>query len=221
MLDNELGAGMRRRQVLGLVGGLLGAPTVLRAQQRSMRVIGIIHTTSFTQGLRQEFDRGLRESGFEEGRNLAVIYRPAEGRMDRLPALARELVERGAEVIVTTGGSQAAQAAKAVTATTPILFMMGDADPVQAGLVASLGRPGGNMTGITTLGGALGPKRVEILRELVPRAKSIAVLVNPKNSNSAPHGREVETAIRNEGQQPVMLMATGAEDFDNVFVRLK
>jgi putative ABC transport system substrate-binding protein len=212
---------MQRREFLALAAGATLASRAATAQQRSMRVIGITHTTTFTQGLRQEFERGLHEAGFEEGRNLAVIYRPAEGRMDRLPGLTRELVERSVEVIVTTGGSLAAQAAKAVTTTTPILFMMGDADPVQAGLVASLGRPGGNMTGITILGGALGPKRVEILREIVPHAKSIAVLVNPKNTNSAPHGREVEAAINAAGQQPIMLMAAGAEDFDSVFARLR
>jgi len=138
---------MRRRDFIALAASATLAPGNVRAQQRTLRLIGITHTTAFNERLRHAFEQGLRDAGFQEGQNLAMLYRPAEGRMDRLPDLTRELVERGVELIVTTGGSLAAQAAKAVTTKVPVVFMMGDADPVQAGLVTSLGRPGGNMTG--------------------------------------------------------------------------
>jgi putative ABC transport system substrate-binding protein len=203
-----------------LAGGAALLPLGAQAQQRTARLIGFIHTGTIVEVHRRGLERGLRDAGFSEGQNLTILYRFAEGKADRLPDLAKELVQRGVEVLVTSGGSISAQAAKAVTTTVPIVFMMGDADPVQAGLVASLGRPGGNLTGITILGGALGPKRVEILREMAPQAKTIAVLVNPKNRNSEPHGREVEAAIRASGQQAVMLPAAGAEDFDSAFARL-
>ena len=195
-------------------------PLAAVAQQRAIRLIGFTHTSSVSEPLRRAFEQGLRDTGYAEGQNLAILYRLAEGNVGRLPDLTRELIERGVEVIVTSGGSLSAQAAKAVTSTVPIVFQMGDADPVQAGLVASLGRPGGNMTGITILAGALGPKRVEILREIAPQAKIIAVLFNQKNRNSEPHGREVEAAIRAAGQRAVMLPAAGADEFDQAFARL-
>jgi ABC-type uncharacterized transport system substrate-binding protein len=210
---------MNRRDFMALAGSAALVPLGAQAQQRS-RLIGYLHTSVVVEKHRRALERGLRDAGFSEGQNLTILYRFAEGRADRLPALAKELVQRGVEVLVTSGGSISAQAAKAVTTTVPIVFMMGDADPVQAGLVASLGRPGGNLTGITILGGALGPKRVEILREIAPHAKTIAVLVNPQNRNSEPHGLEVEAAIRAAGQQAVMLPAAGAEDFENAFARL-
>jgi putative tryptophan/tyrosine transport system substrate-binding protein len=210
---------MRRRDFMALAGSAALLPLGAQAQQRP-RLIGYIHTSVVIERHRRALERGLHDAGFSEGQNLTILYRFAEGRADRLPDLAKELVQRGVEVIVTSGGSISAQAAKAVTTTVPIVFMMGDADPVQAGLVASLGRPAGNLTGITILGGALGPKRVEILREIAPHAKTIAVLLNPQNRNSEPHGREVEAAIRAVGQEAVMLPAAGAEDFDNAFARL-
>ncbi len=212
---------MRRRDFIAGLGGAAAAwPVGVRAQQRPSRLIGYIHTSVVLDQHRRALERGLRDAGFVEGQNLTILYRFAEGRPDRLPVLAKELVERGVEVLVTSGGSISAQAAKAVTTTIPIVFMMGDADPVQAGLVGSLGRPGGNLTGITILGGALGPKRVEILREIAPQVKTIAVLVNPQNRNSEPHGLEVQAAIRASGQQAVMLPTAGPEDFDNSFARL-
>ena len=155
-----------------------------------------------------------------EGQNLAIVYRFAEGRFERLPALAGDLVQRGVDVIAAVGGSVATQAAKLATATIPIVFIMGDADPVEAGFVASLGRPGGNMTGISLLGGALGPKRVEILREIVPQAKVIAALVNPDNQNSEPHAREVEAAIRAAGRQALIVRAASSSEFDKTFALL-
>jgi putative ABC transport system substrate-binding protein len=211
---------MRRRDFMAVAGGAALLPFAAQAQQRAVRLIGYLHTSVVIEKHRRALELGLRDAGFTEGQNLAILYRFAEGRSERLTEQAKELVQRGVEVIVTSGGSISAQAAKAVTTTVPIVFMMGDADPVQAGLVASLGRPGGNLTGITILGGALGPKRVEILREIAPHAKTIAVLLNPQNRNSEPHGREVEAAIRAVGQQAVMLPAAGAEDFDNAFARL-
>jgi putative ABC transport system substrate-binding protein len=211
---------MKRRAFIGLLGGAAAWPLAARAQPRAMRVVGYIHIAVPPEDSRRAFVHGLSEAGYVEGQNLAIIYRFAEGRPERLPALAEELVQRGVDIIAASGGSLAARAAAAVTAKIPIVFVMGDADPVQAGLVASLGRPGGNATGISLLGGALGPKRVELLREIAPAATAIAALVNPANPNSEPYVKEVEAAIRASGQRPVILRAASENEFDKAFAEL-
>jgi putative tryptophan/tyrosine transport system substrate-binding protein len=211
---------MKRRALITLLGGAAAWPLVARAQQRAMRVVGFLHTSVSVEDLRSAFVQGLSEAGFLEGQNLAIIFRFAEGRPERLPRLADDLVQRGVDVIATSGGSLATRAAKAATAKIPIVFIMGDADPVQAGFVASLGKPGGNLSGISLMGGALGPKRVEILREIAPQATAIAALVNPANPNSEPYTKEVESAIQASGQRPVMLRAASEDEFDNAFAEL-
>ena len=182
-----------------------------------MRVVGYLHITTPPENLRLAFVGGLGEAGFAEGRNVAIVFRFADGQPGTLARLAAELAERGVEVIVTSGGSLSAQAAKDVTPVRPIVFLMGDADPVQSKFVASMNRPGGNLTGVTMLGGALGSKRVEILREIVPDAKAIAVLINPQNPNSAPYAVEVETAIRATGCRPVILPTATADELEKSF----
>ena len=208
-----------RREFISLLGGAAGA-WPLAAHAQGPRVVGFLHMTTPSEETRLGFIQGLSEVGYVEGQNLAIVYRFAEGRFERLPALAGDLVQRGVDVIAAVGGSVATQAAKLATATIPIVFIMGDADPVEAGFVASLGRPGGNMTGISLLGGALGPKRVEILREIVPQAKVIAALVNPDNQNSEPHAREVEAAIRAAGRQALIVRAASSSEFDKAFALL-
>jgi putative ABC transport system substrate-binding protein len=174
---------MKRRDFITLLGGAAAAwPLAVRAQQTAMPVIGMLSAEwpdLFTDRLRV-FHDGLRETGYVEGRNLAIEYRWAEGRNDRLPALAADLVRRQVSVIVTAGSTPATLAAREATTTIPILFYIG-ANPVEAGLVASLSRPGGNLTGVVTLNVEVGAKRLELLHELVPTATMIAALINPTN----------------------------------------
>jgi putative ABC transport system substrate-binding protein len=185
-----------------------------------MRTVGFLHTSVPIEEVRSGFFRGLSEAGYVEGRNVAIVFRFAEGQPDRLPALANDLVQRKVDVIVASGGSLAAQAAKRATGTIPIVFIMGDADPVDIGMVGSLNRPGGNATGMNLLGGALGPKRLAILHEIVPQAKTVAVLVNPTNRNSEPHAREITDAIEAARQRAVVLHAVSADEFSDAFVML-
>jgi putative ABC transport system substrate-binding protein len=208
---------MRRRDFLGAFGAATAWPVLARAQQRSVRFIGVLHITSPGEALMTGFYQGLGEAGYAEGRNVAMIFRLAEGRIDRLPTLAQDLVQRDVDMIFAIGGSVSARAARATTASIPILFMVGDVDPVQAGLVTSLGRPGGNVTGISLLAGALGSKRVEILREIIPEATVIGVLINPANTYFQPHAKEVEEAIRAAGREAVILRASSANELNQVF----
>ena len=201
----------RRAVILGLGGAALAWPLTVRAQQKAMPVIGYLHLTSPESatelaGLRQ----GLNEMGYVEGQNLAIEYRWAEGRYDRLPALAADLVGRRVEVIVANG-PPAALAAKNATATIPIVFEMG-ADPVELGLVTSLARPRSNITGVSIFTVELMPKRLELLSELVPQARVIALLVNPNNSNAEPMMRKMQEAARAKGVElPILKAGTESE----------
>jgi len=179
---------VRRRDFITLLGSAAAAwPLVARAQQPVMPVIGFLHPASpdtYTDRLRA-FRQGLKEAGFVEGENVAIEYRWAENQFDRLPALATELVRRPVAVIVTTGGPVPALAAKSASPTVPIIFAVPE-DPVRLGLVASLARPGGNATGINFFSDELTAKRLELLRELVPAATRVAVLVNPATRQQPP-----------------------------------
>jgi putative ABC transport system substrate-binding protein len=171
---------MRRRQFIALLGGAAAWPLVAQAQQPGLPVIGFLNAGSAsTTGSLVPFLQGLKDRGFVEGQNVNIEYRWADGRYDRLPALAADLVDRKVAVIYATGGALVTAAAKAATSTIPIVFQGGGLDPVTTGLVASLQRPGGNVTGVMNLGGqALGPKQIEFLRELLPTSSSVGLLVN-------------------------------------------
>ena len=210
---------MQRRDFLGVLGGAVAWPLTARAQQPVMPVIGFLGSASpdlYARALRA-FREGLSEIGYVEGRNVAIEYRWADGQNDRLPALAADLVRHQVSVIVAPGSTPAALAAKAATATIPVVFQ-GGTDPVAAGLVASLARPGGNVTGVTNLNTELGQKRLELLRELVPTANVIALLVNPTSSFIAEAvSRDLRAAARTLGLQLHILNASTERDFDTVF----
>jgi putative tryptophan/tyrosine transport system substrate-binding protein len=214
---------MRRRDFITLVGGGVAAwPLAARAQQLSMPVIGFLNPTSLdghAERLRG-FRQGLKDTGYVEGENVAIEYRWAENQMDRLPALAAELVHRGVAVILTTGGVAPAFAAKAATTTIPIIFTVAQ-DPVELGLVASLARPGGNLTGINFFTAELVAKRLELLHELVPGAVRVAVLVNPANATTAKTTlRDVEPAARAMGLQIQIFNADTSGEIDAAFATL-
>ena len=171
-------------------------------------------------GRLRAFRQGLSETGYSEGRNVAIEFRWAQGQYNKLPELAAELVRRNVTVIATIGGTPAALAAKAATKTIPTVFQIG-IDPVQVGLVASLARPGGNLTGVTTLAVELGPKRLELLHELVPAATTVALLVNPTNPTLAETlSRDVQAAARNFRLTLHILQASTERDFDGAFASL-
>jgi putative ABC transport system substrate-binding protein len=193
-----------------------GWPSALRAQQKTMPVIGFLGSTSRGATFVAAFLEGLAETGYVEGQNAAIEYRWAEGRYDRLPALAAELVKRRVDVIVTQGGIPATRAAKSATSTIPIVFAVGT-DPVGDGLVASLARPGGNLTGVTFMMTELMPKRLELLSELVPEAGMIALLVNPNNEDAERTMRDVQEAARVKRVQLLILKAGTESEIDAAF----
>ena len=211
---------MRRREFLAALGGAAAAwPLNARAQQPALPVVGFLEQRSpdINPDLLRGFHRGLKDAGYVEGENVAIEYRWAENQMDRLPALAAQLVRRQVAVIVTAGGPVSALAAKAATATIPIVFGVAQ-DPVRLGLVASLARPGGNLTGISFLNTELAAKRLELLRELVPAATRVAVLVNPSSpSNTEITLRDVEAAARPLGLQIQIFNASTSGEIDAVF----
>jgi putative tryptophan/tyrosine transport system substrate-binding protein len=213
---------MRRRDFMSLLGGAAAAwPLMARAQQ-SMPVIGFLGISSpdlYAAPLRA-FRQGLGETGYVEGRNVAIEFRWADGHNDRLPALAADLVRRRVNVIAAPGSTPAALAAKAATATIPIVFQVG-IDPVEAGLVTSLARPNGNVTGITNINTELVSKRLELLRELVPKATSVALLVNPTSPEIANSvSKELQSTARTLGLELHVLQASNDGDFDAVFATL-
>jgi putative tryptophan/tyrosine transport system substrate-binding protein len=211
---------VRRREFTTLLGGAAATwPLAARAQQPAMPVIGFLNSQSpegYAEPMRG-FRQGLKEAGYIEGENLAIEYRWANNEMGRLPALAVELVRRRVAVIATTGGASTALAAKAATTTIPIVFTAGD-DPVRRGLVASLARPGGNLTGVSFLVVELLAKRLELLRELVPGAARAAVLVNPAETvNTEITLRDVEAAARGFGLQVQVLKADTSDEINAAF----
>jgi putative ABC transport system substrate-binding protein len=212
---------MRRRELLlSLATGMMGARAV-RAQQKVVPVIGYLSSVSAnrTEPLLATFRQGLGENGYVEGQNVALEYRWADGHYDRLPALAANLVGRKVDVIATSGGDPSALAAKSATSTIPIVSVVG-ADPVTGGLVGSFARPGGNLTGFSILNAELTPKRLELLCELVPEAKVIALLVNPNSPQTEPMMPSMQEAARVKGVLLRVLNARNEADIDAAFTSL-
>ena len=210
---------MRRRDfITGMLGSATAWSLVARAQQAAMPVIGFLNSASATPYERfvELFRRGLVETGFVEGQNVAIEFRWAEGRYDRLPALAADLVRHRVDVIVATGGPASGQAAKAATTTIPIVFISG-ADPVKEGLVASLNRPGGNATGVNPLLAAMEGKRLGLLREMVTNTPMIGVLLNPAMPTFDSQVDDVQGAARAVGQQLHILRASNEDEINVAF----
>ena len=214
---------MRRREFIAGLGAAATWPPSARAQQAAMPVIGFLRNTSPGDAVHlvAAFHKGLGEAGYAEGRNVAVEYRWTGGQTERLPAMAAELVDRQVSVIVALGSTPAVRAAKAATTTIPVVFMLG-ADPVETGLVTSLNRPGGNLTGVFNLNEQLAQKWLEVLQQLVPTATTFALLVNPTNSATTPrYTREMEAAARALGLHIHVVQAVSARDFDKVFAEVR
>src|SRR4051794_20018911 len=188
-----LRAAMRRRKFLSLIGSAAAWPLAARAQQSTIPVVGFLSSRSPAEAapVVNAFRSGLGEVGYFEGKNVTIEYRWAEGRYDRLPALAAELVNRQVSVIAATGGDVSALAAKAATTTIPIVFTAGG-DAVKIGLVSSFNKPGGNITGVNLFFTEMGAKRLELLRQLVPNATAVTMLVNPNNPTSSIDQKDVE-----------------------------
>jgi putative ABC transport system substrate-binding protein len=212
---------MRRRNFIALLSGAAAWPLAVRAQQPAMPVIGFLSSRS-RDGSAQylaAFAQGLHQTGYVEGQNVAIEYRWAEGHYDRLPALAADLVSRQVTVVVAPESTPGALAAKAATATIPIVFHVGG-DPVALGIVPSISRPGGNITGVATISVEVGQKRLELLHELVPTASVIALLVNPASPLAETLATEAHAAARTLGLNLHVLHASAERDFDTVFATL-
>jgi putative ABC transport system substrate-binding protein len=221
-LGDRMTVNTNRRDVLTLIGGAAAAWPLAARAEPAMPVIGLLGSESpdrYAERLRM-FRQGLRETGFVEGRNVAIEYRWAEGRYDRFPALLAELIGRKVAVIAAIAGTPPALAAKAATTTIPIVFATAG-DPVAIGLVAGYGHPGGNLTGIASLGVELGPKQLEVVHELVPTTKTVALLVNRTNpSNADALARAVEAAAQSQGVELHILNASSEAELDSVFAQL-
>jgi putative ABC transport system substrate-binding protein len=212
---------MRRREFLTLVAGAASCPIAALAQQSGLPVVGVLGATT-AQGYAAQsaaFRQGLKETGFVEGRDVTIEYRWAEDQYDRLTALAADLVRRQVAVIATIGGNASALAAKAATATIPIVFH-GSLDPVAAGFAASLNRPGGNMTGVVTLNVDTGQKRLELIHELVPTATTIGLLLNPTNAVAGTQSKDLLAAAGTLGLRLHILHASTEADFEAAFASL-
>src|SRR5262245_34289033 len=213
---------MRRREFLGALGGAAVAwPLAARAQQAAMPVIGWLSGRSPDESahLVDAFRRGLGETGQAEGRDVAIEFRWADGRSDRLPALAADLIDRRVAVIAATGGNVSGLAAKGLTTTIPIVFTSGN-DPIKAGLVASINRPGGNVTGVSWFSTQLTAKGLGLLHDLVPNAAVVALLVNPSSPESAEQPADALAATRALKQSLLVLNATTADEIDAAFATL-
>jgi putative ABC transport system substrate-binding protein len=218
---------MKRREFLTFLGGAAAAspllrPSVSRAQQPSLPVIGFLHSASLEPNAKRlaAFRKGLRDAGFIEGQNVAIEFRWAEGQNARLPELAAELVRKQVTIIATLSSTPATRAAKAATSTIPIVFLIAE-DPVELGLVASLNRPGGNVTGISSQNAELVAKRLGLLRELSPQAPNIAVLLNRQNPNAKPIRAMLEQAAAALGVQLNVLEASSDAEIEAAYATLK
>jgi putative ABC transport system substrate-binding protein len=213
---------LQRRRFITLAGGAVASwPLAVRAQQPAMPVVGILSARSPTVDLPfiAVIRQGLNDTGFVDGQNVALDYRWADGQYERLPGLAADLVRRQVAVIITFAGEVTALAAKAATATIPIVVLFGD-DPVKSGLVPNLNHPGGNITGVSSLIFDLEPKRLGLLRELRPNAMTIAVLVNPNSPNAESRVSEIQAAAHSVGTQVDILNASTIREIDAAFARL-
>src|SRR5262249_1186608 len=212
---------MRRREFLGVLGAAAAWPLAARAQRLAMPLIGYLSAQSRedTSHLIAAFQSGLAESDYVDGRNVKIEYRFARGEYDRLPAMADEMVRLPVTVIATTGGEPSARAAKAVTSTIPIVFALGS-DPVKQGLTASINRPGGNATGITPLTNEMEPKRLGLLRELVPQAKTIGFLLNPRFPQADSQVADIREAARAANLEIIVLRADTDQEIDSAFLAL-
>jgi len=213
---------MRRRDFIqAITGSAVVWPLAVRAQQSAMPVIGYLYAGSPESSTQRvaAFRKGLNEAGYREGENVAIEFRWANDQTDRLPELAADLIRRRVAVIATPGSTPASLAAKAATTTIPIVFGIGS-DPVQEGLVASLARPGGNVTGVAWQSGELGAKRLALLHELLPKAMRVVLLVNPNNPLTAPIVADVQTAAPSVGVQIEVMTATNNREIDSAFAGL-
>ena len=209
---------MRRREFISALGSLAAWPLSARAQQPAMPIVGYLNSTSpgGSAPLVAAFRAGLGETGYVEGQNVQIEFRWAEGQYDRLPELASDLVRRKVDVIATSGGDRSAVAAKSTTQTIPIVSVIGG-DPVADGLITNLARPGGNLTGVSFLTTELMPKRLELLAELVPGAKLIALLLNPSSPNVERVTRSMQEAAQTKGVKLYILKATRESEIDSAF----
>ena len=212
---------MRRREFLPLFGAMVAWPFALRAQSAAMPVIGFLHSGSPEQNVKRlaAFHKGLSEAGFVEGRNVAIEYRWAYGQKKKLPAMATDLIRRKVILIATAGSTPASLAAKAATATIPIVFGVGS-DPVANGLVASLGRPGGNATGITSMNAELVSKRLDLFRNMVPKASRYFMFINPTSNLTAPFSKALQRAAASLGVRIEVLRASTDREIDAAFASI-
>jgi putative ABC transport system substrate-binding protein len=213
---------MRRREFVGLIGSAAFLPFASRAQTQHTPVVGFLSSRSPDEAAvhTNAFRKGLAEAGFVEGQNVSIVFRWAEGHYERLPALAKELVDLRVSAVAAGGGEPSARAAKDATASIPVVFLIGD-DPVKIGLTASYNRPGGNLTGVSFVTGELGGKRLGLICELVPGASSVALLLNPDVQNAELQKQEVQTAAQALGRRLVVLYARTEADLEASFETLK